>query len=308
MTSDTGRSPAPALPEDEPEHIVLHARDVHFDWSRLDLHWIPGDPFATHVINVLHLLLPEGERWFVEVFKEALPYIRDDRLREDVLGFIGQEAVHAEAHAGVLDHMDAHGLGPGPYVSQIAWMFRRLLGDRGLTGARAESWLMTRLALVSGIEHMTAVLGQWVLDAEALDRSGADPVMLDLLRWHGAEEVEHRSVAFDLFMHVDGDYRRRALAMVVSTAALTALWVRGVRFLMANDPVTKGRLKPRWRDILRSGRQGVTPNLWRLARSVPEYFKPRFHPSQVGSTAKAVSYLAVSPAARAAERQGTEDA
>ncbi|ASU85175.1 metal-dependent hydrolase [Nocardiopsis gilva YIM 90087] len=296
-------APAPA-PADEPDHLVLHPRDVNFDWSDLDLHWIPAEPFATHVINVLHLLLPEGERWFVQVFKEAVPLIRDEKLREEVLGFIGQEAVHAEAHAGVLDHMDAHGLDPEPYVSQVAWMFRKLLGDRGLTGPRASAWLRSRLALIAGIEHMTAVLGQWVLDAKALDRAKADPTMLDLLRWHGAEEVEHRAVAFDLFVHLDGRYSKRALAMAVSTVTLGVLWVRGVRFLMANDPVLRGAVKPqkpRWRDMLRSGRVGITPSLWHLARSVPGYFRPGYHPSQHGSTSQAVAYLASSPAARAAE-------
>ncbi|KOX18250.1 metal-dependent hydrolase [Nocardiopsis sp. NRRL B-16309] len=289
---------------DEPDRLVLNARDVEFDWSRLDLHWIPGEPFATHVINVLHLLLPEGERWFVEVFKQAVPLITDDRLREDVLGFIGQEAVHAEAHAGVLDHMDAHGLDPTPYVEQIAWMFRVVLGDRELTGRRAESWLRTRLAVIAGIEHYTAVLGQWVLDAAELDAAGADPTMLDLLRWHGAEEVEHRSVAFDLYTHVDGGYRRRALAMAVAAAALAVLWVRGTAFLLRNDPYLRGRVdgrRPRLSWALRDGKRGLIPHLGRLARAVPEYLRRRYHPSQHGSTSQAVAYLAVSPAARAAE-------
>ena len=66
------------------------------------MHWIPGDPFSTHVLNVLHLLLPAGEEWFVETFKEALPLIEDEQLRDDVVGFIGQEAMHANAHTGVL--------------------------------------------------------------------------------------------------------------------------------------------------------------------------------------------------------------
>ena len=46
---------------------------------------------------------------------------------------------------------------------------------------------------------------------------GSDPVMLDLLRWHGAEEVEHRSVAFELFQHVSGSYVRRVETMVPIT-------------------------------------------------------------------------------------------
>ncbi|WP_261994278.1 metal-dependent hydrolase, partial [Streptomyces sp. t39] len=59
-------------------------------------------------------------------------------------------------------------------------------------------------------------LGDWVLNADGLDRAGADPVMLDLLRWHGAEEVEHRSVAYDLLRHLDPGYRRRVRTLFVA--------------------------------------------------------------------------------------------
>ncbi|GAB3718043.1 metal-dependent hydrolase [Nocardiopsis nanhaiensis] len=304
MTTDRSTSPNSPTPDvDEPDRLVLHARDVQFDWSELDLHWIPNEPFATHVINVLHLLLPEGERWFVEVFKQAVPYITDDGLREQVLGFIGQEAVHAEAHAGVLDHMDAHGLDPRPYVEQIAWMFRVVLGDRDLSGPREFAWLRTRLAVIAGIEHYTAVLGQWVLDAEKLDEVDTDPTMLDLLRWHGAEEVEHRAVAYDLYMHLDGGYPRRAVTMGVAALALASLWVRGVRFLIANDPYLRGRINgrsPKASWALRDGKRGLIPHLGRLARAVPEYLHRKYHPAHHGSTSQAVAYLAVSPAARAA--------
>ncbi|MEU5845579.1 metal-dependent hydrolase [Saccharopolyspora shandongensis] len=285
----------------EPDRVALQARDVAFDWAQLPMHWIPGEPFATHMINFLHLVLPEGERWFVEVFKQAMPLIEDDRLLEDVRGFVGQEAMHAESHQGVLDHFDAHGLDTRPYVAQVGWMFRKILGDRPHTGKRAESWLVQRLAMIAAIEHYTAFLGQWVLDAEALDAAGADPTMLDLLRWHGAEEVEHRSVAYDLYMHVDGGYLQRCRTMAIAITVLAILWARGVRFLMAHDPVLRGRRKPRFRDMLRTGRLGLTPSYWQMLRAIPPYFRRSYHPSQHGSTSQAVAYLAKSPAAQAAE-------
>ncbi|WP_116048883.1 metal-dependent hydrolase [Amycolatopsis palatopharyngis] len=283
------------------EQLVLRAREVRFDWSALPMHWIPGEPQATHTVNALQLLLPEGERWFVQVFKQALPLIRDDRLREDVLGFIGQEAVHAEAHAGVLDHYKAHGLDPGPYTRQTEWIFRTLLGDRDLTGRAKEEWLIERLSLIAAIEHYTAFLGQWMLDARAFDRVGADPVMLDLLRWHGAEEVEHRSVAFDLFQHLDGRYLRRTRAMAVVTPVLLWLLVRGTRFLMSNDPVLGGRTTANWRTAFAAGRRGVLPTPRGAIGEIRPYFARNYHPSQTGSTEQAVAYLATSPAARAAE-------
>lgn len=96
------------------EHTPLKARKVSFAWEETPLHWVPGDPFTTHTINVLHLLLPAGERWFVHVYQQVLPYIRDEKLREDVIGFIGQEAMHAQAHDEVLPHLREQGLDPTP--------------------------------------------------------------------------------------------------------------------------------------------------------------------------------------------------
>ncbi|WP_020672084.1 metal-dependent hydrolase [Amycolatopsis nigrescens] len=283
--------------ESEQEQIVLHPRDVKFDLADLPMHWVPGEPQVTHTMNVLHITLPEGERWFVDLFKQAVPLIKDDRLREDVLGFIGQEAMHAEAHAGAADHLDHKGLDTGPFVRQMEWIFRKLLGDRDLTGRAREEWIVERVGLVAAIEHYTAFLGQWVLDARALD--GADPTMLDLLRWHAAEEVEHRSVAFELFQHLDGRYSRRVRAMFVVTPVLAWAFVRGTRFLMRNDPT--GAKKASWREFRRASKLGLLPTGRSLLREIRPYFKPSYHPSQTGSTEQAVAYLASSPAARAAE-------
>ncbi len=283
--------------------MTITARRVCFDWEDTPLHWVPGDPQTTHTINVLHLLLPAGEKWFVDVFRQALPLVDDDEaLRADVKGFMGQEAVHSRAHAGVLLHLEAQGLDPTPYTRRVEWLFGRLLGDephgRPL-GARARRhWLVQRLAIIAAIEHFTAVMGTWVIDSPGLDAADADPVMLDLLRWHGAEEVEHRSVAFDLYQHVSGGYLRRCEAMLVTTAAMTYLWLRGTRFFLANDPIAPG--KARWRSLFRAGRRGRLPTLRTLVGSVPDYLRPSHHPSSTGSTEAALAYLATSPAARAA--------
>ena len=47
-------------------------------------------------------------------------------------------------------------------------------------------------------------------------------------------------------------------------------------------------------------RKGMVPGPWRIARSMSRYFKPSYYPTQEGSTAQAVAYLAKSPAAQAA--------
>jgi predicted metal-dependent hydrolase len=287
------------------QRVALKARQVSFTWDRTPLHWLPDDPFTTHTINVLHLLLPAGERWFVHVYKQVLPRITDERLREDVIGFIGQEAMHSQAHDEVLPHLREQGLDPTPYTAQVDWFFEKLLGDRTLPPGRArEWWLLERVALIAAIEHYTAFLGDWVLNADELDRRGADPTMLDLLRWHGAEEVEHRSVAFELFMHLDGSYRRRARTWATAFTALVFMWQRGTRFFMENDP-TPGVGKPSFKAFHEGGKAGVLPSTGSMLRSIPRYLSRGYHPEQEGDTAQAVAYLASSPAASAAEaREG----
>ncbi|GAB2918382.1 metal-dependent hydrolase [Rhodococcus aerolatus] len=308
MTTTPERRTARPSPDTSADKVALHARNVSFDWDGLPVQWIPGEAFASHLLNVLHLLLPEGERFFVRVFSDALPLIRDPQLREDVIGFIGQEGMHASAHQGAQDHLAAAGLDAdgslSTYVDEIATLFHRLLGDRRLSGKAKEEWLVERLAIIAGIEHVTAFLGHWVLNSPGLDRAGADPRMLDLLRWHGSEEVEHRSVAHDLYSHVDGRYPRRLRTYFLGGPGLIWLWISGIKVLMAADPSVPAGVKPRWRDLRRSRRKGITPGYWDLAKFSVHYLKPSYHPSQVGSTEQAVAYLAQSPAALAADQPG----
>ncbi|MBF9073652.1 metal-dependent hydrolase [Streptacidiphilus sp. NEAU-YB345] len=289
------------------EHAPLQARRVTFDWTETPLHWVPDDPFSTHMINVLHLLLPAGEKWFVDVYKQALPLVRDPQLREDMIGFIGQEAVHSQAHSTVLDHMIAQGLDPSPYTAQMDWFFEHLLGNHTAPPMATAWWLKERVAVIAAIEHFTAVLGKWVLDARGFEQYGADPVMVDLLRWHGAEEVEHRSVAFDVFQHVDGGYPRRLRAMTTVFPTMFWLWVRGVKFFIANDPeltpAQRKVLEPKMKDWVRAAKADLVPSPKEIFSAVPRYMRKRYHPTQEGSTAKALAYLAGSPAARAAAAQ-----
>ncbi|MBT2509756.1 metal-dependent hydrolase [Streptomyces sp. ISL-98] len=291
---------------DHAEHYAITPRRVSFDWRDTPLHWIPDEPTATHVINVLHLLLPAGERWFVKVFKEALPLVRDPELLKDVKGFMGQEATHSVQHAYVLNHLAEQQLDTRPYTKHVDFLFEKLLGEAPPFGVPipAQEWLRFRLSLIAAIEQFTAVLGNWVLHAEDLDHADPDAVMLDLLRWHGAEEVEHRAVAFDMYQHCGGSglprYARRIEGMVVVAPTLLWLWWWGAAYLIRHDPELAGRLRYSLREHNRAVAKGLLPTWRELGSAIPRYFRRSYHPSQEGSLRKAVEYLATSPAARAA--------
>ncbi|MEU9483131.1 metal-dependent hydrolase [Streptomyces decoyicus] len=305
----TPQSPSPSQPRPlsaTDEQPPISPRRVSFNWAETPLLWIPDEPTATHVINVLHLLLPAGERWFVKVFKEALPLIRDERLLKDVKGFMGQEATHSVQHSYVLDHLAHQGLDTRPYTRHIDFLFTCLLGEKPPFGLPVpdQEWLRFRLSVIAAIEQFTAVLGDWVLDADGLDRAGPDPVMLDLLRWHGAEEVEHRAVAFDMYQHTGGEdparYARRVLGMAVTAPVLLYLWGWGAAYLLRHDPQLATRSHYSLREHNRAVRKGLLPTWRALGAAIPRYLRRSYHPSQEGSLRTAVAYLASSPAARAA--------
>ncbi|MGW0323525.1 metal-dependent hydrolase [Nocardia sp. NPDC003183] len=277
---------------------AIHARDVHFDFSSVPLHYIPGEVLATHVTNVMHLVLPEGERAMATCLAEALPYIEDERLREEVTGFIGQESMHASSHEGARRHLQSIGLDVESYVAKIAWMVDRILGDQGLTGRAKEEWLKERLGLFAGMEHFTAVIGEWLLESDVLAELGMDPTMLDLVRWHGAEEVEHRSVVFDAYMHVDGGYARRLRTGLLASGTLLPLFVISTAYLYRQDP-SKDKGRSWARQFVSATVRGVIPSFTTFVTEMPRYLRPSFHPSHLGSMDNALRYLAHSPAARA---------
>ena len=128
-------------------------------------------------------------------------------------------------------------------------------------------WLHRRLADVAAIEHFTAVLGQWVIQNRGLEYAGADPAMLDVLRWHGAEEVEHRALVYDVFQNLSGSYALRCLGMLFTASALLGWWLREVRYLMEHNSTVDQR--PGWRDWFRSAHQFRVPSPWMLIVTTP---------------------------------------
>lgn len=291
----------------------LQARHVQFDFSETPLHWLRDDAFSTHMINGIHLLLPEGELWFCRVYNKALPLVTDDDLRADVQGFIRQEAIHSRAHSKAQDYLKEHGLSFEEYHQRVSWLFQSLLGEHPLglksldRKAWRKQWLVLRVGIIAAIEHFTGVLGQWAMDNTSWEQSG-DPAMVDLFKWHLAEEVEHRTVAFDLFEHLC----RTQLGFYISRQALMALVfplflyfiAEGGRTLYRQAPSPKvnrfGRMSMFniFRELERVGKDtGNVPTFSFLVRATFRWLAPDFHPVHEGDTQQALDYLARSPAA-----------
>lgn len=288
----------------------LIPRKVQFDWSDTSLDWIPGQPFASYFINEINMILPAGEFWFCKLYNKALPFVTDDKLREDVQMFIRQEAMHARGHGGAVnEYLKARGLDTERNMRIMDWLFNEPLADapfgRKLPQRLEKRWLVFRLGLIAAIEHMTCVLGTYALQNKKWDEVGADPVLLDLLRWHGAEEVEHRSVAFDLYRHLGGGYISRYYLATIAIPMIFGLWADGAAHIMAQDPRFADK-KPSafrpwvWLEWQRTSKTGHLPSLFWLMRQELPFFMPWYDPAREGNPEEAAAYLNQSPAANRA--------
>lgn len=261
---------------------VPYVRRVQFDYDDVPVHWVAGHPLLTHVANVFNILLPPGERWFCRSFREALPQVHDDLLRDQVKAFIGQESIHGRSHHRYCDHLQDQGI---PVLDLMAKAEARFTGPGDKVPVEARVWM------ISGIEVYTAMLGRYVYETDVF--ADADPVMRDLLLWHLAEEIEHKSVAFDLAQHLAPSYRKRVVSGVVVTVLMLVMTLRLLLALIRADPeLTWGQAaRETWRErhhLAALGRYG--------SRSFRAYLRRDHHPSQEIDPPEALAYFAQSPA------------
>ena len=181
-------------------------------------------------------------------------------------GFIGQEATHADAHDAGAPRV--HGRqrhrprsrcsNRSSTCSQRSWR-QRLSTDP----KRRLNHLCDRLWLIAAIEHYTAVMGDFALNC-AWDDHGADPTMVDLFRWHGSEEVEHRSVAHDVAVYFHDSYLDRIRAMTMAVVAIFVFFQRG--------DVVPGQVRP-GRPTSAGGRSSGCACATRKLGLLPKYRK-----------------------------------
>lgn len=290
----------------------IQPRKVKFVWQNTPVDWIPNQPFASYFINEINNILPAGEFWFCRLYNKVLPQITDEKLKLDVQAFIRQEAMHANAHQSAnKEYLSARHIDIQRNLDIMNVVFTKALADKPfdltVPAALEKHWDLFRLGVIATVEHMTCVLGKYALYNQKWQQLGADPEMLDLVKWHGAEEIEHRTVAFDLYRHLGGGYIARYYLSVAVIIGVLGLWVDGAAHIMKQDP-RFAEYKPslfrpwiwlEWYKQARHDHQLLPSPIWLIAQQI-DYLMPWYDPVKEGSTDDAVAYLNRSPAAKRA--------
>lgn len=228
-------------------------------------HWLAKSVLATHLANGVSVLFPAGERFFVRSVKHfESAYANDPELAEAVRKFAGQEGWHAGAHDRHIKMLEEQGYSIRPFL-RVYERFCYGFLERAFSPK-------VRLSATVAAEHFTAVMAENFL-TEGFDR-GIHPVMLDLLAWHAAEEIEHRAVAFEVLKRVDDSYPLRLAGLALSGTVLAAFWVAGALYLLAQEKDVFAATKREGKEVAERMPFGERV----FGRGIRTYLRRDFHP------------------------------
>ncbi len=238
-------------------------------------HWCGGDAFRSALFNALSMSFPVGEQFFIDSVRAGFGLLepqQQEKFRDEVQGFVGQEATHRRLHALFNQHLESQGL-------ENRWGPRAEQRMKLLHGQDPRHMV----AITAANEHLTAILADWMLrNADLL--ASTDQRLSTLWLWHSAEESEHKSTAFDVYQAIGGShewrlkwFRRVSLIFLGDTLRQTIhnlrldgtlwkwnTWTSAASYLFGRRGLVRQTFQP-WRDYLRRD----------------------FHPSQQDSTPSA---------------------
>lgn len=219
------------------EHELI-VRDRRFDRKAMvPRWWHSGDPVATAWYNSVSASLPRGEAFFIDtmrMFRDNVP----PALAAEMKAFTTQEINHTREHVAFNRLVSDHGYN----VESIDQGIQAMLA---LTEGRPKEF---NLAITIALEHFAAIISHHLLsDPRYLE--GADPVAADIWRWHATEEIEHKGITYDVWLHATKDwsrwkrYRVKTLLALLITRKYFGNRIRDAIGLLEQDGFTRRQAK-----------------------------------------------------------------
>jgi len=232
--------------------------------------WLGGDPVATAFFNGLSVTFPKGEAFFIDSVR-AFRDGAEPALAAAIAAFTQQEVTHSREHLAFNRRvMDA-----GYDVSSLD----RAVDER-LAFIRTKPRIVA-LAATMALEHFTAIFAHELL-ANPRHLARAPDSARTLWQWHAVEEIQHKGVAYDTWLHATRDWPRgrrwrvKAQVMLLVTRNFLVDRARGMAELLRQDGLGGPGLWARmaWYGFVSPGMMRRIMAAWTC------YFMPGFHPWQ----------------------------
>jgi uncharacterized protein len=252
-----------------PSDLTITPRDVRFGRNRaLGRYWLNDDPIATAFYNALSVTFPKGEAYFCESVK-AFRDGTNDKLAGEIRAFVKQEVIHSREHVAFNRHVTDQGYDIAPLERDVEESIALSVGKPAIGS----------LAATMALEHFTAMLAHELI-ANPRHLKGGEEQAAALWRWHAAEEIEHKGVAYDTWLHATKDWPRfrrwfiKSLVMLTTTRHFFRGRRRGMLELLRQDGLTGPKVwaKLAWYAFGYPGMARKIVGVWL------SFFLPGFHP------------------------------
>ncbi len=252
-----------------PVDLTITPRDRRFGRALAQKRWwLGGDPIGSAYHNALSITFPRGEAFFVESVK-AFREGANPKLAAEIRSFVTQEVMHSREHVSFNKRVTDAGY-------RIEHLEKVVADSLELTKNRPQ---ILNLAVTMALEHYTAMMAHQMLrDPKAF--AGADPELANMWKWHAIEEIEHKGVAYDTWLHATRDWSRwkrwkvkTIMMLIVTKNFWTKRW-EGTLDLLAQDGITGWKAKARLAWYL----MGNPGPVRRLTLPWLAFFMPGFHP------------------------------
>jgi predicted metal-dependent hydrolase len=252
-----------------PSDLTITPRDRRFGREDRTAHWwMGGNAYGTALYNALSITFPKGEAFFVEsvrAFRQDAP----PQLAADIKAFTTQEVMHSREHVQFNRRAVEAGYDMVPLERRV---------DQRLDETKDRPPIVN-LAATMALEHFTAIVANQLLsNPRHLEK--ADEQSAALWRWHSIEEIEHKGVAYDTWLHATRNWPRfkrwsvKARVMLLVTKNFFVERTHGALILLRQDGITGPRAWAGflWYAFISPGMFGKILGGW------ARFFLPGFHP------------------------------
>lgn len=227
----------------------ITVRKVKFEFPEALDDVLPGDdPVRESYFVAFSLTMPYLEPYLIRTYRSVADDITDPALAADVREFIGQEAQHFQNHRRV-NEMIKRQLADEVSAKLQAAEDRLDADYRRFSASKSRRF---NLVYAEGFEAMTCAMAiTSFAEAEAGRGSLRPGPWGELWAWHAAEEIEHRTVAFDVYEHLVGSTPYRVVGSLRAQWHFQRAIERMQRALLTSQGVSARPRVPPW---LREGR------------------------------------------------------
>lgn len=239
--------------------------------------FVTGNYPLSHFLALGSPAFVRGEDMILHAVRRVQKDVTDPKLKRRVAALVGQELVHGQEHDRFnqeLFAMKSYAMANLMEFDEKTVRGKLYFGFIDLLARRGN----LDVALTAALEHGTATMARRVLSSPELQALEADAEGWNLIKWHALEELEHKSIVFDLYKHLGGSEAGRIAIMSVVVVAAYPVLMLGILASLLTDLGAVRQPILVLRQTVELLRGPLGPG---ILTELAEFCRPGFHPDDI---------------------------